>query len=192
MRYEACLLPIGAYLLLGAVRCVRLPALAASAVLIPMLLWSVTMTSSAVRFGAPPPVTWQDTQGVLRNTLPYYRASRALLGKANRDTRVYLWFCDDARFYFPGRLHGDWFGGYTYTWLGAVNQPGALRHPGPMLAKLKAHGFEYVVVDRERAALGGSIYGAEFLRSGIVNPAVPVGGVEVLYDDRRYAVFRLL
>jgi hypothetical protein len=191
MRYEACLLPVWALLLLGALRRLRLSSWIAGAIWIPLLLWSCLMTTSLIRFAIPPPVTWPATQGALRNVLPYYRASLALQPHVKPTDRVYLWFCDDARFYFPGRFYGDWFGAYTYTWLGNVRQPNPIHDLPSLLAKLEANGFRFVVADRERAKQMATIYGSEILTSGLVQPFVPIPGVEVVYDDTRFVVFRL-
>jgi hypothetical protein len=149
------------------------------------------MTSSLVRFGIPPPVTWPATQGALRNVLPYYRASLVANRTIAPGERLYLWFCDDARFYFPHNAYGDWFGGYTYTWLGDVRTPKPIQNLPALLDRLRANGFRYVVADRERARQMGTIYGGWFLSTGIVEPFTPIPGVEVLYDDTRYVVFRL-
>lgn len=192
MRYEACLLGIWAYLLLASLRRLRIPGLAALPVLLPLLLWSCLMTSSLVRFGIPPPVTWPATQGALRNVLPYYRASLVVNQHVQPGERLYLWFCDDARFYFPRNAYGDWFGGYTYTWLGDVRTPHPIQNLPALLARLKANGFRYVVADRERAKQMGTIYGGWFLSTGLVQPFAPIPGVEILYDDTRYVAFRLL
>ncbi len=192
MRYEACLLPIWAYLLLASLRRMKTPVGLAALVFLPMLIWSSVMTASVVRFGLPPPVTWPAGQGALRNVLPYYRASRVLEGRVKNDERVYLWFCDDARFYFPGRLYGDWFGGFTYTWLGNVHAASPIRDLPSMIRRLREHGFRYVVIDRERASRGATIYGGDILETGLVRPFVPIPGTETLYDDHRLAVLRIL
>ena len=44
---------------------------------------------------------------------------------------------------------------------------------------------------RHRAERFATIYGGDFLQSGIVKPFVKVPGTETVYDDGRYAVFRL-
>jgi hypothetical protein len=191
MRYEACLLGVWAYLLLASLRRLRIPGSFALVVFLPLLLWSCLMTSSLVRFGIPPPVTWPATQGALRNVLPYYRASLVANRTIAPGERLYLWFCDDARFYFPHNAYGDWFGGYTYTWLGDVRTPKPIQNLPALLDRLRANGFRYVVADRERARQMGTIYGGWFLSTGIVEPFTPIPGVEVLYDDTRYVVFRL-
>ncbi len=192
MRYEACLLGIWAYLLLASLRRLRIPSPAALAVMLPLMLWSCLMTNNLVRFGVPPPVSWPATQGTLRNVLPYYRASLVVNQRVQPNQRLYLWFCDDARFYFPRNAYGDWFGGYTYTWLGDVHTKQPIQNLPALLAKLKANGFHYVVADRDRAKRMGTIYGGWFLSTGLVQPFEPIPGVEVLYDDTRYVAFRLL
>jgi hypothetical protein len=104
---------------------------------------------------------------------------------------VYTWFCDDIRAYSPGKSYGDWFGGYTYTWLGNVHTGPKITDPAAMIARLKSSGFKYIIVDRERAKRGGTIYGGSFLESGLVKPFVPVPNTQTVFDDGRYAVFRL-
>lgn len=191
MRYEACLLPIWSLLTLSALARLRWRSSWPALLLLPLLVSTCLLASSLIRFGIAPPVTWPATQMALNAVLPYYRATRALVPLVRPGDRVYLWFCDDAKFYTPGLLYGDWFGAYTYTWLGNVNQPNPIHDLPTMLARLKAAGFRYVLVDRDRAARGGTIYGGDFLSTGIVKPFVPIPGVEVIYDDGRQLAFRL-
>jgi hypothetical protein len=61
-----------------------------------------------------------------------------------------------------------------------------------MVERLKREGFQWIIVDRKRAARGGTIYGNAFLESGIVKPFVPVPGTRPVYDDGRYVVLRVL
>jgi hypothetical protein len=191
MRYEACLLLLWAYVLLGAWARLRWPGWAGLALFFPLLIWSFVMTYNPIRFGVPPPVTWPATQVVLRSVLPYYRAAQALQSKVEDNERVYLWFCDEARFYVPGRTYGDWFGAYTYPWLGNVGGKEPIRELPALLEKLKAHGFRYVLADRQRARQMATIYGPQILSTGLVDPFAPIPGVEVIYDDHHYVAFRL-
>lgn len=191
MRYEACLLPVWGLLALSALSRLRWRSAWVVALFLPLLVYSSVLTSSMVRFGLAPPVTWPETQSTLNAVLPYYRATRALEAVVKPGERVYLWFCDDAKFYVPGVAYGDWFGTYTYGWLGNVNQPNPIHDLPTMLGRLKGVGMKYVLVDRERASKGGTIYGGAFLSTGIVKPFVPIPGVQVLFDDGRHIVFRL-
>jgi hypothetical protein len=191
MRYEACLLPVWALLLLSAIRRLEWRGPLVAVAMLPLLLASALLTNNAIRYGVPPPVTWPATQAVLQAVLPYYKATQAASRVVGRDELVYTWFCDDIRAYAPGKSYGDWFGGYTYTWLGNVHAGEKIRDAGTMVTRLKATGFKYIIVDRQRAARGGTIYGGEFLSSGLVKPFVKVPGTETIFDDGRYAVFRL-
>lgn len=193
MRYEACLLPCWGLLLLGSLARLGWRGPWGAVVLLPLLLYSTGLTNNMVRYGVPPPVTWPGTQAVLNAVLPYYRATQAASRVVGKNEMVYTWFCDDIRAYTPGKSYGDWFGGYTYTWLGNVHGGGPkISEARVMLERLKASGFRYVIVDRQRAETGGTIYGGKFLESGLVKPAVPVPGTETVFDDGRYAVFRLI
>ncbi|WP_031499577.1 hypothetical protein [Bryobacter aggregatus] len=192
MRYEACLLPIWTILLLGSISRWRWGGPVLGLLLLPLLLSSYAMTSNVVRYGVPPPVTWPATQGVLNAVLPYYRATQALSHSAKLGDKVYTWFCDDIRYYAPGTSYGDWFGGYTYTWLGDVHTGPRVQNAVEMLARLKSEGFQYVIVDRDRASRHGSIYGSAFLQTGLAKRFLEIPGTEVLFDDGGYVVFRLL
>ncbi len=191
MRYEACLLPVWGALLLGALARLRWRNRLASLLFLPLLISTQLMTNNVVRYSVPPPVTWPATQAVLNAILPYYRATQAASHVIGPGDKVYTWFCDDIRAYAPGLSFGDWFGGYTYTWLGNVHEGKKLTEATDMIARLKQEGFKYVIVDRQRAERGGTIYGGGFLSTGLVKPFVAVPGTETIFDDGRYAVFRL-
>ncbi len=191
MRYEACLLPLWAILLFGAWRSLRAPGPALALLTLPLFLSTALLTSNLIRYGVPPPVTWPATQSVLNAVLPYYRATLALRPHIRPGDKTYTWFCDDIRAYTPGLSFGDWFGGYTYTWLGDVNTGKPILSTSAMLARLRQNGFRFVIVDRQRAERGGTIYGQEFLASGLVRPFTPLPGAQTIFDDGRYWVFRL-
>lgn len=191
MRYEACLLPIWALLLLASLARLNWRNAAVPTLLLPLLLSSTLLTSNVIRYGVPPPVTWPATQFVLGAVLPYYRATQAAGKVVKKNEMVYTWFCEDIRAYSPGKSYGDWFGGYTYTWLGNVHTGPRITDPALMIARLKSTGFKFIIVDRKRAENGGTIYGGAFRESGIVKPFVTVPGTETVFDDGRYAVFRL-
>jgi len=191
MRYEACLLPIWAMLLLSSLKRLNWRSPILPLLLLPLLLSNMLLTSNVIRYGVPPPVTWPATQAVLKAVLPYYRATLAASHVVQKNDMVYTWFCDDIRAYSPGKSYGDWFGGYTYTWLGNVHTGTPIRDSAIMIQRLKATGFRYIIVDRKRAERGGTIYGAAFLETGLVKPFVPVPNTETVFDDGRYAVYRL-
>lgn len=191
MRYEACLLPLWSLLLLGAMRRVQWPRWGIAIVFVPLLLSTSLLTSNVIRYGVPPPVTWPATQGVLNAVLPYYRPMQAASRLVGKNDRVYTWFCDDIRFYAPGKAYGDWFGGYTYTWLGNVHSGPKIPDAAGMIARLKQEGFRFIIVDRQRSAHGASIYGTALLNTGIVKPHLEVPGTEIVFDDGNYVVFRL-
>lgn len=191
MRYEACLLPLWGLLLLGAMARLRWPRWGVAILFVPLLASTSLLTSNVIRYGMPPPVTWPATQSALNAALPYYRATQAAGRVVGKNDKVYTWFCDDIRLYAPGKSFGDWFGGYTYTWLGNVHVGPKISSVDEMIARLKAEGFRFVILDRERAAQMGSIYGRTMLDSAIMRPQVKVPGTEIVFDDGRYAVFRL-
>lgn len=191
MRYEACLLPLWTILLFGAWRSLRAPGPLLALITLPLLLSTALLTSNLIRYGVPPPVTWPATQSVLNAVLPYYRATLALRPYIRPGDKTYTWFCDDIRAYTPGLSYGDWFGAYTYTWLGDVNTGKPILSTSAMLARLRQNGFRFIIIDRQRAERGGTIYGQEFLSSGLVRPFAPLPGAETIFDDGRYWVFRL-
>ncbi len=191
MRYEACLLPLWAILLLASLARLNWRNPVVPALCLPLLLSTTLLTSNVIRYGVPPPVTWPATQAVLNAVLPYYRATQAASRVVGGNDMVYTWFCDDIRAYAPGKSYGDWFGGYTYTWLGNVHTGPRVKEVDEMVARLKSVGFRYIILDRHRAQRFATIYGADFLQSGIVKPFIKVPGTETVYDDGRYAVFRL-
>jgi len=191
MRYEACLLPLWSLLLLASLNRLGWRNVIVPLLLLPLLVSTTILTTNVIRYGVPPPVSWPATQAVLNSVLPYYRATQAANYVVGKNEMVYTWFCDDIRAYAPGKSYGDWFGGYTYTWLGNVHTGKKIHDAGEMVQRLKSSGFRYLIVDRRRAERGGTIYGGRFLESGIVKAGVRVPGTETIYDDGRYAVFRL-
>lgn len=191
MRYEACLLPAWALLLLSALARYRPLLPWARPLLLFLLLSTSFLASNMIRFGLPPAVTWPATQATLSAVLPYYRATQVLNRVVQPNDRVYTWFCDDAKAYMPGKAYGDWFSAYDYHWLGNTRQPNKITTVEGLLRRFKDNGFRYVMLDRERAARGGTIYTGSFLSTGFVNRFVPVPGIEVLFDDGKYLVFRL-
>jgi hypothetical protein len=191
MRYEACLLPGWALLLLASLARFRPLLHLCRPLLILLLLSTSFLASNMIRFGLPPAVTWPATQATLSAVLPYYRATQVLNRFVKPNDRVYTWFCDDAKAYVPGKAYGDWFSAYDYHWLGNTRAADKITSVEGLLARLKANGFRYVMLDRERAAQGGTIYTGSFLSTGFVKRFVPIPGIDILYDDGKYLVFRL-
>ena len=183
--------PLRSLLLLGALARLRWPRWGVAMLFVPLLASTSLLTSNVIRYGLPPPVTWPATQGALNAALPYYRATQAAGRVVGKNDKVYTWFCDDIRLYAPGKSYGDWFGAFTYTWLGNVHGGPKIQSVDEMIARLKAEGFRFVILDRERAAQMGSIYGRTMLDSGVLAAGNQPKGTEIVFDDGRYAVYRL-
>lgn len=188
MRYLASLLPVMALLFTSALvalgcRTVRWWAITPLAL---VALLAAATPSRVLLHGILPPVTEQDLTIVRVTALPHYRAARALNRLTHPKERVYLWFCEDIRFHVRATSYGDWFGLYSFGWLGrnaATTQQ--------MLDRLRGAGFKYIVVDRERTKRGGSIYGNDFLRTAFVEEEGPSGDAELIIKEGRYRVFKL-
>jgi len=169
-RYLAVLIPMFSL--------VRLPRTAVPVLAVCAAAASLTALST-VRFSSLPPVTFAERDIFLADNLAYYRAARELNRVALPRDHTYLWFAEDARYYVQSRAEGEWFGPWSFR---QFDNAGALR----------AAGFRWVLVDRQRVALDGKLYGAEFTTSGLAQrwSAAP-NGLSLVYDDERYSVFRL-
>ena len=188
MRYLASLLPVMALLLASALVALRVRQVRWWAIT-PLALVAVLAAATPSRMmlhGVLSPVT-DEQQALVRVTaLPHYRAVRALNQLADSRERVYVWFCEDARFHVRATSYGDWLSDYSYHWLGrgrATTQQ--------MLDRLRGAGFKYVLVDRERAKWGGENYQADFLQSAFVQEEGPAGDAELVIREGRYRVFKL-
>lgn len=188
MRYLASVLPVMALLWLSALTALRCRRLRWWAIL-PLALvamLAVATPSRVLLHGTLPPVTDQQREVVQATALPFYRAVRELNRVAHPRERVYLWFCEDARFHVRSVSYGDWFGLYSFGWLGR----GATTTQ-QMLDRLRGVGFKYIVVDRSRSKQGGTIYDNDFLQTSFVQDEGPSGDAELIVRDGRYRVFKL-
>lgn len=187
-RYLGSLLPVMALLLVSAlvalgIRRVRWWALLP---VVPLVMLSAATPSRVLLHGVWPPVTLREQELVQVTALPFYRSVRSLNQVARRRERVYLWFCEDTRFHVRSTSYGDWFGDYNFGWLGAGAQT-----TQQMLDRLRGAGFRYIVVDRERAKVGGTIYRNDFLQTAFVKDEGTMGDAQLIIRDGRYRVFKL-
>lgn len=185
-RYLTAIHPILAMLGIAAVRSAGLGSIALYSAAA-FALASGALSLNIVRFRALPPVTFAQKETLLRNTLPYYAAARELNRLATPNDRVYLWFCEDARYYVTARPDGDWFGPFSYEW--ALPSDAPLDFAADRLARA---GFRWILLDRERAKRNAKAFGEPFSQSALVErwrDAPP--GLRLVYDDERYSVFRL-
>ncbi len=135
-------------------------------------------TLATVRFHALPPVTFGQKTEYLRQTLPYASAVIEINRVARPSELTYLWFAEDARYYVRTRAEGDWFGAHSFG-------------DATSLDRLREWGVRYILMDRERAAYNGRIYGEQFGTTALVKRFGPVpAGLTLIYDDERYSVFR--
>ena len=188
MRYLASMLPVMALLLASALVALRLRQVRWWAIA-PLALVAILAAATPSRMllhGVLSPVT-DGQQAVVRVTaLPHYRAVRALNRLAHPRERVYLWFCEDARFHVRATSYGDWLGDYSYQWLGR-----GATSTQQMLDRLRGAGFKYIMVDRDRAKQGGVSYRNDFLRSAFVLDEGTSGGAELVIREGRYRVFKI-
>lgn len=185
-RYLTAIHPVLVMLAIAAVRSAGLGSIALSAAAT-LAFAAGALSPNVVRFRALPPVTFAQKQTLLRNTLPYYAAARELNRLASPGDRVYLWFCEDARYYVAARAEGDWFGPFSYEW--ALPPDAPLDFASDRLARA---GFRWILLDRERAKRNVRLYGEAFAASAFAERwrAAPPG-LGLVYDDERYSVFRL-
>ncbi|MCX6592575.1 MAG: hypothetical protein NTZ56_13720 [Acidobacteria bacterium] len=136
-------------------------------------------TLATIRFHALPPVTFGQKTEYLRQTLPYSSAVIEINRVAQPADLTYLWFAEDARYYVRSRAEGDWFGSHSFA-------------QATSLHRLREWGVRYVLIDRDRAAYSGRIYGPQFGATALVKRFGPVpAGLTLIYDDERYSVFRI-
>lgn len=183
MRYLACLLPVMGILFLLALR--RAPVWLC-AVLVLCSARASLETSMLFRLGALPAVRYADRETLLAGSLRYYPAARELNRAAAPSDKIYLWFCDDIRYYVRNESFGDWFGPRNYHWVGRN-----LFRTDLMLLRLRQAGFRWIIVDRLRAKQMGVIYRGDFQESAFVAENGPTHSARLHYSDGRYAVFAL-
>jgi hypothetical protein len=188
MRYLVSLLPVMALLFGAALQSLRFPRARWAVVLplLPVALVAAATPSRVLLHGLPPPVSHREREVILTAALPHYRAVRALNRIAHPGERVYLWFCEDVRFHLRATSYGDWFGLYNFNWLGRKAET-----TQKMLDRLRGAGFKYIVVDRDRANVGGTIYDNDFLQTAFVQDEGPSGDAQLVIREGRYRVFKL-
>ena len=188
MRYLASMLPVMALLMASALVALRLRQVRwwAIAPLALVAMLAAATPSRMLLHGVLPPVTDGQLAVVRVAALPHYRAVRALNRLAHPRERVYLWFCEDARFHVRATSYGDWLGDYSYPWLGR-----GATSTQQMLERLRGAGFKYIMVDRERAKQSGESYLNDFLESAFVRDEGPSGDAQLVIRVGRYRVFKL-
>ncbi len=190
MRYLSALLPPAALLFVWALAALRVGRRVALLVTLAVACFAAKAgleTSPAFRFGFPPPVRYADREVLLATEFSYYRAVRALNQAAPPSARTYLLFSEDSRFHIRSASYGDWFGEFSYPWLGRD-----VRSLEDMLARLRRSGFDYLLVSHARAAKPAEQFGDWLSISGLAHPYTPVPGTERVYADDKFAVFRLV
>ena len=188
MRYLASLLPVMALLMASALAALRVRQVRwwAVAPLALVAMLAAATPSRMLLHGVLPPVTDAQAAVVRVAALPHYRAARALNRLAHPRERVYLWFCEDARFHVRATSYGDWLGDYSYSWLGR-----GATSTQQMLDRLRGAGFKYIMVDRERAKQDGESYLNDFRQSAFVRDEGPSGDAQSVIREGRYRVFKL-
>ena len=189
MRYLASVLPLAAMLFLwfliraGASR--RLPLWAALPLAV-FALHATILTSTEFRRGILPAVTHAQRQQALAAVLPYYQVVRELNRRAAPTDKTYLLFCEEAKYYTRTRTWGDWYGEQSYAWIA-----GDTRSAADIVSRLRAAGFRWILVARDRARQGAFLFSWEFAKSPFADPAAEFPGVRTVYSDRYFAVFEL-
>lgn len=189
MRYLLWLLVPGSILLIWAVKrvhgeCWLAPA--ASTLLIIYALYSAIVTSTLRRYEILPAVTRAARRQALAAAHPYYPVLQELNRLASPRDKTYLLFCEEYKYYLDTAAWGDWFGDFSYGWL---SQNVARADDIP--EKLGAHGFRWLVVERERARQASSWFGKGLESSLLLKPYGDLPGARTVYSDRTLAVFRL-
>ena len=134
----------------------------------------------------PPPKNQEEKQIWLQRALPYYGAVQAINETGRSSDWTYLLLAPRTRFYVNTVSFGDWFGHYSYGWLfQGVDSDQAL------VAKLKDAGFQFLLVDRRNVRQSSAHYPQGLRDSALRTPEAEPPGVERIFSDRRYSVFRL-
>jgi hypothetical protein len=149
-------------------------------------LVNTRLTSSVFRYGVLPGVTRAQQKQALAVAAPAYPVLRELNRHAGREDQTYLLFCEDCKYYTLTRTWGDWYGDRNYAWL----QQGT-RSASDVVGRLKAAGFRWIVVNRDRAREGAPIFDWDFGQSAFLQPDRELPGAQTLYSDRHFAVFQL-
>ncbi|MEK7752050.1 MAG: hypothetical protein AAB654_09055, partial [Acidobacteriota bacterium] len=189
MRYLVSLLPLAGVLFLWLLAISGIPRrvpLFVALVLGIFPLVNTGLTSTVFRYGVLPGVTHAGQKQVLAATEMAYSVLGELNRHAGRQDQTYLLFCENCKYYAITRTWGDWYGDRSYAWL----QQGT-RSAADVVGKLKAAGFRWVFVNRDRARAGASIFGWDFSQSPFVQPDRELPGARTLYSDRHFAVFQL-
>lgn len=188
MRYVVSVLPVMALLF-----AVSLTALGfrkvrwwAIAPLVPVAMLAATSSSRSLIYGVMPPVTAQQRELAKITILPHYRTARTLSRLAQPRERVYLWFCEEYRFHVRATTYGDWFGAYSYRWLGRD-----ATSTQQMLDRLRGAGFKYILVDRDRTSAIGELYQNDFLQTAFARDQGPSGDARLIIREGRFRVFKL-
>lgn len=185
MRYLAALLPVLAMLFASTVAALRAPRWALNLFAAGALAVSL-LPSPLVRFCALPPVRFEEKEMLLARWLSYYPAARELERAASPGERTYLWFAEESRYYIPTYSIGDWFGPLRYGEIGSYGE-----RPQTIVDRMRRARFRYLLIDRQMAEKR-ALYGEPWLSSGLVRRGGPLPlGLEQLYSDERYVLFRL-
>jgi hypothetical protein len=184
MRYLLGLLPLAAILflwLLARARLARCVPFAVTPVLAALALHAVVLTSTLVRRPVVPAATHAQRRQALAAILPYSYALAELNRHASAQEKVYLLFCEEQKYYVKGASWGDWYGEHNYRWAGQDT-----RSPHEMAERLRAAGYRWIVVARQRARGANAMYG---WGAGEWDGIIP--GYPTIYSDRSVAVYRL-
>jgi hypothetical protein len=189
MRYLVSLLPLAGVLFLWLLARSGIPRrvpLFVALLLAVFPLVNTRLTSSVFRYGVLPGVTRAQQKQALAVAAPAYPVLRELNRHAGREDQTYLLFCEDCKYYTLTRTWGDWYGDRNYAWL----QQGT-RSASDVVGRLKAAGFRWIVVNRDRAREGAPIFDWDFGQSAFLQPDRELPGAQTLYSDRHFAVFQL-
>lgn len=188
MRYIVSTLPVMALLFaasLIALHCRRVRWWAV-APLVPIAMLAAATSSRTLIYAVMPPVTAHQREVAKVNILAYYRVARALNRLVHPRERVYLLFCEEYRFQIHATTYGDWFGAYSYFWLGR-NAASTQQ----MLDRLRGAGFKYILIDRDRSKDDGKQYKNGFNDTAFVQDEGPSGDAQLIIREGRFRVFKL-
>jgi hypothetical protein len=147
---------------------------------------NLAITSPTLLHGWMPPVRLAQKEAVQAETLPYYRAVRALNKIVPHSQSVYTLHCENAKFHLLPRTAGDWFDERSYFWLLY-----AAPDEAEIIARLRRAGYRYLLISRKQSLAHRGMFAFDLAKSKLMQTWAELPGATRVYDDTDYAAYRI-